>query len=52
LLNINGKILLEKSSKTEEKIKDNFKDILKFSEQSLKSVWNNKDDEIWSSYLK
>ena len=52
LLNINGKILLEKSSKTEEKIKDNFKDILKFSEQSLKSVWDNKEDEIWSSYLK
>jgi len=52
LLNINGKILLEKSSKTEEKIKDSFKDILKFSEQSLKSVWNNKEDEIWSSYLK
>lgn len=45
----NGKILLEK---TNEKIKDSFKDLLKLSERSLKNVWNNKSDNIWGSYLK
>jgi len=52
LLSVDGKILLEKSQKFEKKIEDDFKDILKFSENSLKSVWDNKQDEIWSSYLK
>jgi AbrB family looped-hinge helix DNA binding protein len=52
LLQIEGRILLEKAQKTEEKILDNFKDILKFSEQSLTEVWDNKEDEIWSQYLK
>ena len=52
LFQLNNKILLEKSQKIEQKIKDNFKDILKFSEKSLKSVWDNKEDDIWSEYLK
>ena len=52
LLQIEGRILLEKAQKTEERLKDNFKDILIFSEQSLKEVWDNKEDEIWSQYLK
>ena len=47
-----GKILLEKAQKITAKIEDDFKDILKFSEKSLKGVWNNKQDDIWSSYLK
>lgn len=33
-------------------MKDEFKDLLKFSEESLKRVWNNKSDNIWSNYLK
>jgi AbrB family looped-hinge helix DNA binding protein len=52
LLQIEGRILLEKAQKTEEKLLDNFKDILKFSEQSLTEVWDNKEDKIWSQYLK
>ena len=48
---IEGKLLIEKQQKVSEKIKDEFKDILHFSEQSLSSVWNNSEDEIWSSYL-
>ncbi len=52
MFQIDGKILMEKSEKTKEKMKDSFKDILKFSEKSLRSVWNNKEDEIWSNYLK
>ena len=48
----NGTILLEKSQKVAMKMKDDFKDLLKFSEQALKSVWDNKADDIWNDYLK
>ncbi len=52
LFQVDGKILLEKSKNTEEKVRDDFKDILKLSEKSLKKVWGNKADDIWSEYLK
>ncbi|MFH0978026.1 MAG: AbrB/MazE/SpoVT family DNA-binding domain-containing protein [Candidatus Woesearchaeota archaeon] len=52
MLQVDGKIVLEKSKDTEKKLKDEFKDILKFSEKSLKKVWDNKSDDIWGSYLK
>ena len=51
LFEIEGKILLEKQQKVSEKMKDEFKDILHFSEQSLKEVWDNSEDEIWNQYL-
>ena len=51
LFEIEGKILLEKQQKVSEKMKDEFKDVLHFSEQSLKEVWDNPQDEIWNSYL-
>ena len=52
LFEIEGKLLIEKQQKVSEKIKDEFKDILHFSEQSLNSVWDNPEDDIWNSYLK
>lgn len=52
IIQTKGKILLEKSQKISKQIKEDFKDIIVFSEQSLKDVWDNKEDEIWSSYLK
>ena len=45
-------------TKSEDKIiikkieEDDFKDILKLSELSLKEIWDNKEDEIWNEYLK
>ncbi len=42
--------LIEKHRKVRA-VKDEFKDTAKFSEKSLKEVWNNKDDEIWNKYL-
>lgn len=48
----NGKILLEKAQKVSAKMKDDFKDLMRFSEQALKDVWGNKQDDIWNSYLK
>jgi AbrB family looped-hinge helix DNA binding protein len=52
LIQIDGKILMEKTQRAEERIKEDFKDMLKFSEHSLKKVWGNKEDEIWNKYLK
>ena len=44
-----NKLLLEKNS---EKMKDDFRDILKLSEHSLREVWDNEEDNIWNKYLK
>lgn len=52
MLQIDGKIMLEKSQHIVKEIKDDFKDLLKLSESSLKKVWDNKEDEIWNRYLK
>jgi len=51
LFEIEGKLLIEKQQKVSEKMKDEFKDVLHFSEQSLKEVWDNSEDEVWSQYL-
>ena len=47
-----SKLLIEKAKKISNKIKDDFKDILSHSEKSLKEIWDNPEDEIWSEYLK
>jgi AbrB family looped-hinge helix DNA binding protein len=52
ILQIGGKLLIEKSRKVEQSLKDNFRDIIKFNEASLREVWDNKEDDVWSSYLK
>lgn len=52
VIQIDNKILIEKAQKIEKRLQDNFKDILKFSEKSLKEVWSNKKDDIWNEYLK
>ena len=52
LVESEGKILIEKSDKLSQSIKDNFEDILKYNEDSLKEVWDNKEDDIWASYLR
>ena len=52
IIQVDNKILLEKAKKMEQKMKEDFKDIIKFSEKSLKGVWDNKLDDIWNQYLK
>jgi len=32
--------------------KEDFSDLLKLSEKSLKKIWDNDEDEIWDTYLK
>lgn len=51
VMQLKDKILIEKI-KNMGRIKDEFEDILKFNELALKEVWNNKEDDIWGSYLK
>ena len=51
LFEIEGKILIEKSQKVSEKMQDDFKDVIKFTEQSLKEIWDNPEDEIWNQYI-
>ena len=42
------KMLIEKSKKTEKKIKDDFSDLLKASESSL-DFWDKKKDAVWDN---
>jgi len=51
IIECDGKILIEKTDQVAQTVTDDFKDIIKFSEQSLKSLWDNKEDDIWESYL-
>lgn len=52
IIQLNNKIVIEKAERTEQRLQEDFKDILKFSEKSLKEVWANKSDDIWNEYLK
>lgn len=48
----NNKLLIEKAPNVSNKIMDDFKDILAITENSLKEVWDNPEDDIWNSYIK
>lgn len=37
--------------KREEDARDEFADLLKLADKSLKDVWDNKKDDIWKTYL-
>ncbi len=52
ILEDKGRILLEKVNSFSKKIEDDFRDIQKASEQTLKKIWDNKSDDIWEEYLK
>lgn len=47
-----SKMLIEKAGRAEKRIKEEFKDVLKHSENSLKDVWDNKSDNVWNRYLR
>lgn len=52
LLQEDSRILLEKAKKMSDKMKDDFRDMIKHSEKALKEVWDNKVDDIWNKCLK
>ncbi|MEK6926475.1 MAG: hypothetical protein AABW50_04320 [Nanoarchaeota archaeon] len=43
------KRITSSDKKISKKIRDDFKDILKLSEISLKKLWDNEEDEIWNN---
>ncbi|MBI4149243.1 AbrB/MazE/SpoVT family DNA-binding domain-containing protein [Candidatus Woesearchaeota archaeon] len=51
LIQMKGKIVLEKSADAEKNIEDEFEDVINFSEKALRKVWGNKKDDIWGRYL-
>jgi AbrB family looped-hinge helix DNA binding protein len=52
LIQAGDKLLIEKSCNVEKMFSDDMKDILKFNQFALKEIWDNKEDDIWASYLK
>jgi len=52
LIQDKGLIMLQKSSEASKAFSENFQDIKKLTEKSLKKVWDNKEDEAWNTYLK
>ena len=45
LTQVDERIILKKIEQ------DDFSDLLKLNEKSLRKVWDNKEDEIWNNYL-
>lgn len=43
---------VERTSRFEISLNDEFENVARLSEPSLKRVWQNRNDEIWNSYLK
>ena len=48
----NDQILIQKAKKVSKLIEENFSDILIINQNSLKEVWDNKEDDYWNVYLK
>ena len=52
LIELDNKILLQKSKNFEKLVSDDFKDILEINKHSLNKIWNNKQDNIWEKKRK
>ena len=46
-----NKLLIEKSKDFTKKVQNEFADLLALSEHSLKKLWENKEDDVWNTYL-
>lgn len=46
-----GKIFLEKVEILSEAVEEDFSDLLKHSQEALKKIWENEQDERWSKNL-
>jgi len=47
----NKKLLIQKATNLEKHMEDDFSDLLKHSESTLKKLWLNKEDDICDKYL-
>jgi len=52
IFQLEDQILIQKAKKASKMMEDNFSDILIFNQNSLKEVWDNKEDDYWNNYLK
>lgn len=52
IVQVEGKMMIQKANYVEEELKDDFGDLLRLSESSYREIWDNKEDEIWATYLK
>jgi len=46
----NKKLLIQKATNLEKHMEDDFSDLLKHSESTLKKLWLNKEDDIWDKW--
>jgi len=44
----NKKLLIQKATALEKQMEDDFKDLLKLSEETAKKLWDNEEDEVWN----
>jgi len=51
LITKNEQLLIQKATDLEKQMKDDFDDLINYSESSLKKLWLNKEDDIWNKYL-
>jgi len=42
------KLLINTSTDLEKQAEDDFKDLLKLSEETAKKLWDNEEDEVWN----
>jgi AbrB family looped-hinge helix DNA binding protein len=52
LFHADNRIMIEKADFVTKRFQDDFKDMTKHSESSLKKIWNNKEDDIWQKHMK
>jgi antitoxin PrlF len=46
-----GRIVLEKPGRVADLLEDEFADLQKVNEESLKRLWLNKADDVWDQYI-
>jgi AbrB family looped-hinge helix DNA binding protein len=47
-----NRLLIHKVSDVSQSMEDGFDDVVRYSEMSLKNIWDNEEDEVWNMYLK
>jgi AbrB family looped-hinge helix DNA binding protein len=52
LLKKGKRIMLEKASEFSVELEEEFEDLLLLTENSLRKMWENEEDEIWERYLR
>ena len=46
------KLLICKASHISQSVEDDFEDLVRYTELSVKKIWDNDGDDVWNRYLK